>query len=83
VIIFNQNYFCSIPLQNILFASYLDYYLALFGTYALEKGYQLSPNLPKKFFGISKSTSLSPSSSMKYEDPMKVVRKMKHHCPQD
>jgi hypothetical protein len=74
MVIFSQNYFCSISLQNLYFASYLVYYLALFGSYALEKGYQLFPNLPQKnLFGISKSTSLSPSSSMKYEDPMKAM----------
>jgi hypothetical protein len=39
MVIFNQNYFCSIPLQNLYFAIYLVYYLALLGPYALEKGF--------------------------------------------
>jgi hypothetical protein len=73
MVIFNQNYFCSIPLQNLLFATYIVYYVALFAPYALEKGFtdflQIFPN----FFGISKFTSLSPSTSMKYEDKMNVV----------
>jgi hypothetical protein len=29
------------------------------------------------------STYLPPSVSMKYEDAMKILRNMKHRCPQD
>jgi hypothetical protein len=47
-----------------------------------KRFYRLSPNLPKHF-GISKSTFSPPSTSMKYEDAMKVLRKMRHHFPQD
>jgi hypothetical protein len=47
-----------------------------------KRFYQLSLNLPKKI-GISESTFLPPSTLMKYEDAMKVLRKLKHHCPQD
>jgi hypothetical protein len=35
------------------------------------------------FCGMPKSTFLSPSTSMKYEDAMKVLWKRKNHCPQD
>jgi hypothetical protein len=48
MVIFNQNYVCSIPLQNLLVATYLVYYLSLFGPYVLEKGFtdflQIFPN---------------------------------------